>query len=60
MEKLLQRGCISALNYLTPKEVFEGKTKKRLVKRKEKLHTALSRGGLCGRTWGLVFLIGTF
>ena len=30
----------SALNYLTPKEVFEGKTEERLAERREKLHTA--------------------
>jgi hypothetical protein len=26
-------------NYLTPKEVFEGKTEERLAERREKLHT---------------------
>jgi hypothetical protein len=29
-----------ALNYLTPKEVFEGKREERLAERREKLHTA--------------------
>jgi transposase InsO family protein len=30
----------SAIYYLTPKEVFEGKTEERLAERREKLHTA--------------------
>jgi hypothetical protein len=29
-----------ALNYLTPKEVFEGKREERLAERREKLHAA--------------------
>jgi hypothetical protein len=30
----------SAIYYLTPKEVFEGKAEERLAERREKLHTA--------------------
>ncbi|MDR2095167.1 MAG: hypothetical protein LBP76_06575 [Treponema sp.] len=32
----------SALNYVSPKEVFEGKRAERLEERREKLHTAYS------------------
>jgi hypothetical protein len=34
------RRLQGALNYLTPKEVFEGKTEERLAERGGKLHTA--------------------
>jgi hypothetical protein len=35
-----ERRLHSGINYLTPKEVFEGKTEERLAERREKLHTA--------------------
>jgi hypothetical protein len=34
------RRLHSSLNYLTPQEVFEGKTEIRLAERKKKLYTA--------------------